>query len=407
MDNTQVDKYWRILNQIGVVSIVYASPRPGTDFLQSLLDSHPQVLTFDGWLVFHKFYNESIAVFGTEKFIAGLSNETPVKKRKAIIVRDFFYEFAWSHLHKFDSRYDTLENKNKLGVCGDEYNVVDIDQFVMIALQLMGDKEFSSRNVFLATYGAYALARSEDLSKKKILIHHVHVQEYIPDVVKDFPNLKVISCIRDPRVYATKIKKYIEKIPLSKLTIMSTLSMFNIMISGSTYLANFKGIDVKVNILERLHQNPEEVMNSICEWLGIEYSAVLLKSTWKGKVWHGDNLSDDIKNPFSIDRYEKAKKEWETDLSLIDQIVVNNLVNKELSFYAYEYKYVSSISYILLPLLIIIPTKYELGLFISISKSGKYRLYFWLFVVIIKRVWQSLKKLKAQLRRGDILYEAF
>ena len=36
--------------------------RTGTDFLQSLLDSHPQVLTFNGSLFFQTFWANSVCV---------------------------------------------------------------------------------------------------------------------------------------------------------------------------------------------------------------------------------------------------------------------------------------------------------------------------------------------------------
>ena len=44
----------------------------------------------------------------------------------------------------------------------------------------------------------------------------------------------------------------------------------------------FSNVDIRVNILERLHQNPEEVMRNMCIWLGIEFDPILLNPTVSG-----------------------------------------------------------------------------------------------------------------------------
>ena len=109
--------YWEMLNSLDVVTIVAVTPRPGTDFLHSLLDGHSQILTFDGWLNYHKYYFQSISLFGTKnKFLSGNNHVL-----REVNISHFFYEFAWHHLHKFDSRYDDLEMKGNLGLLYDEY----------------------------------------------------------------------------------------------------------------------------------------------------------------------------------------------------------------------------------------------------------------------------------------------
>ena len=108
---TVENQNWDILNNLDVLTIVAASPRPGSDFLHSLFDSHPEILTFDGWLLFHKFFNECISLNGTKKFMFGFTKGSDNENNIKINLKDFFYEFAWNHLHKFDSRYDELENK--------------------------------------------------------------------------------------------------------------------------------------------------------------------------------------------------------------------------------------------------------------------------------------------------------
>ena len=318
---------WDILETLDVLTIVAVSPRPGTDFLQSLFDSHSQVLTFDGWFLFHEFYYKSCSVYGTSNLITGLSNDVHLNQSfEKVDVDDFFYEFAWTHLHKFKSKYDNLESKNILGENKNEANIVDIDVFVNYAVALIKGKKFSSRNAFLATYGAFALARGEDLQTKKILLHQVHWPEYIGYLIQDFPDLKVIACARDPRVWGTIIKKYHEEIGLSTTTIGTASALFRASVDGLRGTEDFGPDSIRINVLEKLHSNPKKSLESISVWLGIQFEDSLLRSTWNGKIWNGDSLSEGINSAFDSSRYETSQIKWSTDLFVLDRIVMECLM---------------------------------------------------------------------------------
>jgi hypothetical protein len=386
------EKIWKVLNRLKPVSLIAASTRPGVDFVHSLFDKHPQILTFDGWLLFHEFYYNSISVFGTEKFIVGLSALETNKSVDKINIKNFFSEFAWTHLHKFDSRYDSLEKKNKLGPKKNEFNFIPIDQFVKYSVSLMADKEFNSRNALLAVYAAFSLAKGEDIMNKTILLHQAHLSEYVPPFAKDFPGLKVIACVRDPRVYATKVKNYNKNLSLSKTLIIASHSFFRLTIDGINELINIRNIDVRVNILEKLHKNPKKSLQSICDWLSIDYNSVLMTSTWNGKNWLGDSLSKNIINIFDEGRYALSKKDWKKDLSLIDKIIIESLMKKEMENYNYKREYSIGLWFFFVPLLIILPTKHEIKLFYQTIKEKKYILMITIFKIILLRYYFSYRK---------------
>ena len=364
------DKRWTLLNSLDIVTIVALSSRPGTDFLQSLFDGHPQVLTFDGWLKFHLFYQNAISIYGTQNFIVGNAGVVLTDRLSSIEPKDFFYEFAWNHLHKFNSRYDTLEKKDKLRK-NNEHNKVDIDTFVANAVNLIGNNKLSSRNTFLAVYGAYSLARGENLNLKKVLLHQAHLTPYIPSLINDFPNTKVLGTVRDPRHYATAINVYQNTIPISKINIGTANGLFRLMIDGPQPLSKIKNENIKISVLEKLHNNPERILRKICSWIGIDFNPVLLTSTWNGKEWHGDSLSKDINKIFDSNRYIITQKNWNKNLSLIDKIVIENLMKKEINNYGYVKHYKNSLWYIITLLLIFVPTKYEKLYFIRIFREKK------------------------------------
>ena len=80
--------------------LLVATGRTGSDFFQSLLDSHPQILHFTGIWVFHEWWE-----------FAKCKNN----------VIDLINEFIWwscqsrDHITKFRSCYNTLERWDKLG----------------------------------------------------------------------------------------------------------------------------------------------------------------------------------------------------------------------------------------------------------------------------------------------------
>ena len=378
--------YWEMLNSLDVVTIVAVTPRPGTDFLHSLLDGHPQILTFDGWLNYHKYYFQSISLFGTKnKFLSGNNHVL-----REVNISHFFYEFAWHHLHKFDSRYDDLEMKGNLGLLYDEYNEINIDLFVKYATCLMEGKSFSAKNSLLATYAAYALAKGEDIYCKKVLLHNVHLPENLDLLLNDYPDVKIISCIRDPRDIPTKIKTSNMKMELSRYSIGMTSALFTLGVEGYNRLEGCK--NVKTNALERLHSNPREVMVNICSWLDIKYQDILLQSTWNGKKWNGDALSTDIKCIFDVSRYSESQRKWNRDMTFYDKLVIEKLMSDRV-FKGVHINKSRSLLRILIPLLVLLPTKYEVDIFLEIISKKKIILIYSLMHIILFRYYKSYKLL--------------
>jgi hypothetical protein len=385
-----IDEVWRVLDNLKVVTIVAASPRPGSDFFHSLLDNHAEILTFDGWLLFHNFYEKSISVYGTKRFAMGIDSDLDVDRLDEINIVDFFYEFAWSHLHKFNSSYDNLENKDSLGIERNQHNSTDIDVFVKNAVDIISKVPFSRRNALLAIYASFEMSNGGSIGEKKILLHSVHLPEYIPSLLNDFPNLKIMACVRDPRVYATKILNYHRIMPLSKTSIGVNNAYLRLALDG---VSIFNESDFRVVLLEALHSNPKRVMQEVCLWLDIKYKNSLLESTWNGKYWFGDSLSFGIDKFFDIQRYAKDKELWAKDLSVLDLIVIESLMHLEMISYGYNLRFKSSIWRYLSFVFVLFPTKYEIKLLLTIINTKSFFNIFYLGRSMIIRYLFSYKKL--------------
>ena len=98
-DLIDYDKYFNHIKNLKIVLLV-ATGRTGSDFFQSLLDSHPEIIQFTGNWVFHDWWNNAKCK----------SNPS-----------DLVNEFIWwnspenSHITKFKSYYNIEERWNKLG----------------------------------------------------------------------------------------------------------------------------------------------------------------------------------------------------------------------------------------------------------------------------------------------------
>jgi len=384
------------LNDLEVLTIVGCAPRPGTDFIHSLFDSHPEILTIDGSLIFSDFFDNATSVFGTYNLMFGGYGAVQNKVNKHINLNHFFSEFAWKNLHKFDSSYDNLEKMSELGKLKNQNNKVSIDEFINHAAkicELLGS--FSSRNALLSVYGAYALTRGDDILRKKVLLHQVHKPEYVAPLSKDFKNIKIIACIRDPRVYISKTIDHQRKLPLSlSKTHIGTVNVFmRLVVNGIELLKHDKNIEIRTNILEKLHKNPRSTMMEAASWINVKFDESMMKSTWSGKDWYGDDLSDEKYSPFDEGRYAEALIRWRKETFFYEKVVVEFMMKREMNHYGYEIHFGNILWF--LPALIFnfFPTKYEISMFLKIFSSGRMGLFYFLFRSIILRYFLFYKKI--------------
>ena len=93
--------YKRIWNQTSKLPwcVLVTTGRVGSDFFQSLLDSHPEIFVFNGVLRINDFWDNSYTTqYNTEYNIDDVINE-----------------FIGKNIVKFKSIYDLEERKNELG----------------------------------------------------------------------------------------------------------------------------------------------------------------------------------------------------------------------------------------------------------------------------------------------------
>jgi len=346
------------LSNLNLVVMAGLRVRSGTDFFHSLLDGHPEIVQTTGSCLYNYY---------------SFWNATIYKDDLDSLIEEFIYDP--DHIGLFDSRFNMKEKWGKLGIDKNEYFEVDKQLFKSYVNNLMCDSKITSRNFFLAINGAYSMCIGIDILKTKFLFFHAHTVENIDLIMNDFPLSEVLLMIRELREGALS---FIENKSLSDPSYYMPSSCVN-PFKEYSMINNFNSkYDIKYISLKDLHHNPDIVLKNFCHNLNIEYKKdVLLRSDYHGKLWWGDVLSKKDLQGFNASFGEVNK--WKSQFSYVDNMIIEFLFKEEYQILNYETaisKLEYKIMYILFPLLVIFPMRYELKIlkYNIIKKKGLRRI---------------------------------
>ena len=346
--------------------------RVGSDFFQSLLDSHPEIFVFNGILNFDNFWYKSFCI----------------KSGQKIEPEDIVYEFIGHYIWKLKSKYDYIDQKDRLGENRNQSISLDVEQFRDHCTALLKLKPVTYRYFLQSIYISYSLTLNQPIDDKKIFFHHLHHIWNLENYLSVFSDSKIISMTRDPRASLVSGVKHWQRHNAELNHLKYVYSVLNRTIDDATILRNKKN-DFKVLKLEDLGQ--EGILKSICHWLNINYNKCLMESTWANKRWWGDRLSlskmDDREIGFSN---KIIKNNWEKELGRIDKYIFNYLLNSRLVHLSYKYTKIKFRDHLLVMILIVFPTAYEIK-YLSLKyltkclTDKKYRWIFYSFYYYFKR----------------------
>lgn len=314
---TDYASIWEHAEGLPWVALV-TTGRVGSDFLQSLLDGHPELFVFNGHLFFHDWWQQSyVAQAGPE-------------------AADLAEEFTGHFLHKLKSRYDKEENKDGLGEEQDQSLDLDPAEFKRHLMGLLEGRPVTSRRFLTAIYVAYALSLGQDPFPKKVFIHHIHHIWRLPDYVRDFPESRLLAMTRDPRAaWVSGVEHWVPARPVEAhaWTVWFTLERaFRDVQELHAYGNEFRALR-----LETL--GDRATLEALCAWLGVSYDAALERSTWGGLRWWGDQFSS--RKP---KREEQGfsptvvRNRWQEKLPARDRRLLEFLMAPRLRHYGYAFE---------------------------------------------------------------------
>lgn len=286
----------------------------GIDWLHSLLDSHPQILIMPA-LSFYRSWK-----------IIGCDNIRDAKKMFTL----------WKNRIK-----ELLKTKKDSKVLF--YSEAEADKFYSRFEELLESKELTCVNVFWALHEAYAFAKDINLSQIRVVVAQEHFPHYFQHILTDFPNSNIIQIIRDPR--ATFAGSWREN--SKKYNYLTETNFSHAVVIWLHAYENWKkykhklGNRYKVVRNEDLHASLESKMWEIANWMGIEFSPVLLKETFSGRPWEGEStyMTSDNRYPDSEEIFflpENIKKRWMKELSHSEIVMIEFLTRKSMEEFGYN-----------------------------------------------------------------------
>ncbi len=336
------------------VLLVAGGPRVGVDFLQSLLDGHPEILQFTGFWFFHRWWK----------------TEAKCKENLSDLINEFVWHTCDScnHIAAFKSYYNKKERWDQLGKNRNEFFEVSIDNFRNHTLKILSNKEINSRNFFLAVNLAYGLATDIDIKKTKILFYHIHHIEKLKEFKEDFIDFDVICSIRDPRnILVSAVdnwKKYDRKTYKSRFLYEVLKRLFEESEPVLQYTKNIRTLK-----LEDLHIFSKEVLDEFCERYNLSFEQIMLESSYHGKKWWGDQLS--VKYLDGFNKNINGKK-WKDRFFYYDNFLIEFILGDRLRHYGYLSKRKILIIYLIFAsFLVFLPMKYEWRVFIYNFKRNQ------------------------------------
>ena len=249
-------------------------------------------------------------------------------------------------------------------------------KFVNQILKYLSGEEINSKNFFLSIHLAYAKCIGENLSKKKIIIYHMHVCWYLKRFCKDFKNIKTISMVRElksniPNRIINGIEKpnSIHLNPTDQI-FFKTRSYKNIIFEDFytlDFLKKFDKNEHRVIKHEDLLIRKFSVLRNLCKYIDIKFENILKKSTTNKMQWNYKHTKNvDLKGgvathitKYNADNFFSHELHWINYLSLT--------FNKK---YKYDYNKKNPLlfNYFLTFLFIFLPSKMELKLFLNFFK---------------------------------------
>lgn len=262
---------------------IIGCPKSGTTLLQALFDWHPQLLVFpvelDYYPILKRSYSHDSSSHG-DKFNRFLLS--PQSK------------LAWMKSEVYDSHH--IED-------GRDFARVNYDE-LMTHIQNYNWDSYSRRGCFQNIIEAYR--RSVGISQtgiKAFVTKSVHIYlgktmghyyHYIPEILEDFPNAKIIHILRDPRdnyvSYCNALSYKLKNSPTyNGLYINVVLNKILPSFKAAIKYQNLNSNQYRIIYYEDLVIDTKKVMEDLVGFVGIDWDKTLEIPTICGKPWRGNS----------------------------------------------------------------------------------------------------------------------
>jgi len=255
------------------ILLLVAGSRSGSDFLQSLLDGHSQILQFPGKLPTDNNFNEMLNLKDLNKI-----------PEKFINLYPYF----------FNSKLDKIEGYNRLGKKRNKFFKVNKEKFIKNFIKLSNNKrDLTKLNILKNLHIAYNLTKKKKKQKAEIIFIHTHQISYAKNFIKfmSIKNISIIHTMRNPlSAINSPVKNWLNYQNGKHFFPTSLDFHLDLIFNGITKLVSLRK-KIFIVQLEKLHREHKKVMLDFCRIFKIKYEKCLKKSTFFNLQWRSDAVS--------------------------------------------------------------------------------------------------------------------
>ena len=306
-----------MFHKLNVVFLVCAG-RAGGGFLQSMLDSHPEIVMLP---MEFKFQANWLKYCQGKNLDLNTMVDTWTKKTKISLFNEGIL-------------YGVEANK--------DFTNCNIEDFKKHLIQILKRDGLSKQNVFYGLHEAYAKSIGQNLKLVKMIIEFCARSIIIDEAINDFPGAKFIEVARDPRANYMSSKNQM-------LLVNTNLIIGNKYKFSSLLIKILKDLYVDYQSMrnnpvsriknkwliirhEEMHFNNSMVVHNLTKWLGVSNHPSLYKSTLGGHEWSGNSSTGKAVVGVSPDVVSR----WESEIGLEEKRLIELIFSNVFSYYSYS-----------------------------------------------------------------------
>jgi len=243
-------------------------PKSGTSLLRSLLDSHPELITYPEETNFFRCYLPNIA---------GAS----LQEKLALSDQYLTHIFEWNQENPPPHQADYPDR---------DYSSIPVDDVRQITRQFVAERFLHDGDMLSAVILAFGKVTSQLTPLSHYWVEKTPYNERFAAQIYDWwPDAKTIHTVRDPRDnFASYRCKHSEWSPeaFAMNWVLSTQTGIN---NREQYGSN----NYLLLRFEDLVSSPEPKLNELCQFLGINDDPSLRQPARGGKPWGGNSMFED------------------------------------------------------------------------------------------------------------------
>lgn len=301
------------------VAFLICPGRAGGGFVQSILDSHPQILMLPMELKFHIQWERACEGrnLDLEEMVDFWTTKTKIT------------HFKKGVLYGIQAETESFSN-------------CDFKEYQDFFTDILKRDGLSKLDVFYALHEAYAKAIGQDLKNIRMLIEFPGRTHMLDKICAEFPNSKFIEIVRDPRANFMSLKNEILR---SNGNFVQRRGVFysNLLVRiikdlkiDYEHIVNFRFAGNKDKWFmvrnEELHLNYGITVDKLAKWLKISFNPSLNESTLGGRPWLGNSSTGKPVRGASLEVVNR----WRSEMLPNEKIMIEYLFRKHILRYSYN-----------------------------------------------------------------------